>query len=189
MKTSPILFSALLVACSGGGAESTPERRTDTGSDLDTAIDTAADTASDTDSDTATDTGTDTDTDTASTAANEVAIDGVTIVLDGVINLNDGGGFALYTGATADWSTYVQLTTVSVVGGTACGANAYVTMSVTTGGATYAATNAGSTCTIDVTSAATASGQHYSGTYEADLRAADGSSIAVTGGRFDAVYP
>jgi hypothetical protein len=189
MKISSLLFSALLVACSGGAADSTRERRTDTGSDLDTAIDTAADTGADTGSETATDTGTDTDTDTASTAANEVAIDGVTIVLDGVTNLNDGGGFALYTGSTADWSTYVQLTTVSVVGGTSCGANAYVTMSVTTGGVLYASTEAGSTCTIDVTSAATASGQHYSGTYEAELRAADGSGISVTGGRFDAVYP
>ncbi len=116
-------------------------------------------------------------------------IDGTRFVFDGSINLNDGGGFALYTGSTSDWRAYAQLSTLSEVGPTACGANAYVTMTVTLNDTAYTWNNTGSTCTIDVSSAATASGEHYSGTYEGELYAADGSHIAVTDGRFDAVYP
>ena len=95
----------------------------------------------------------------------------------------------LYTGATSDWGVYTQLSTVTAVGPTGCGANAYVTMTVTVNNTAYAWSNAGSTCSIDVTAAPAGSGERYTGTYEGALYAADGSHITVTDGRFDVVYP
>ena len=131
----------------------------------------------------------DADADTTPFSANQVTVDGTVFVYDGTTNLNDGGGFVLYTGATSDWSVYTQLSTVTEVGATSCGANLYLTMTVTVNNTAYAWSNAGSTCTIDVTAAPAGRGEHYTGTYEAELYGADGRRITVTGGRFDVVYP
>ena len=169
----------------GGGGDTstnpTDSATNDTGGGGDSSVDADAGTKSDAEAGSG---------DSGVGGANSFSDGTKTVNVDTInVTYNASGPSAGYLGYKADLSYSVGLGGMSGTGTFTCGAGGVLTHAQP-GFVAYTSAYGASTCTINVTSFPTNSGDHLIGTYSGTIFKADGvTSITLSNGKFDGIRP